>query len=60
MGKMQTGGKKGRHGFFLINDDGKGSRHLYTTINDDAKRQNGHKVKDIYRVLSIAEILKYS
>ena len=57
---MQTGGKKGRHGFFLINDDGKGSRHLYTTINDDAKRQNGHKGKDIYRVLSIAEILKYS
>lgn len=60
MGKMQTDGKKGRHGLFLINDDGKESRHLYITINDDAKRQNGHKGKDIYRVLSIAEILKYS
>lgn len=59
MGKMQTDGKKGRHGFFLINDDGKGSHYLYITINDDAKRQNGHKGKDIYRVLSIAEILKY-
>ena len=40
--------------------DGKGSHYLYITINDDAKRQNGHKGKDIYRVLSIAEILKYS